>query len=270
MPPREPSLGKGGFSGRTSSKLTLDTLGPSGSLSSRRMSLVEIIPPIVNALASEGPLFQAQPAFVDTNTTPHLSIPNVRVCLDDSLFQGPDYRKLAWLCMVADIRAQRSYQVQDGPVDAALLLKLRECAATISPKKAVLELLEEFSSVDVFPFLEALLRGSTMPLMPESGSQTGGDYLEYINLLNQLMMMATQLHNDALDPRNHKYAAHQVAILYQSLNMLKGQTKPLRKRIEERFDEIKTITENAASPYLGAELQYWSGNLPLRVPFPST
>lgn len=42
----------------------------------------------------------------------------------------------------------------------------------------------------------------------------GGDYLEYINLLNQLMMMATQLHNDALDPRNHKYAAHQVAILY--------------------------------------------------------
>lgn len=58
--------------------------------------------------------------------------------------------------------------------------------------------------------------------------------------------------------------------LQQSLNMLKGQTKPLRKRIEERFDEIKTITENAASPYLGAELQYWSGNLPLRVPFPST
>mmetsp|Transcript_27614 Transcript_27614/g.49243 ORF Transcript_27614/g.49243 Transcript_27614/m.49243 type:complete len:178 (-) Transcript_27614:104-637(-) len=89
------------------------------------------------------------------------------------------------------------------------------------------------------------------------GFLAGDEYLEYINLLNQLMMMATQLHNDALDPRNHKYSAHQIAILYQSLNMLKGQTKPLRKRIEERFDEIKTITESVVSPYLGSDLQFW-------------
>ena len=45
---------------------------------------------------------------------------------------------------------------------------------------------------------------------------TAMDYLDFVNSLNQLMMMATQLHNDALDPRNHKYSAHQIALLYVS------------------------------------------------------
>lgn len=120
----------------------------------------------------------------------------------------------------------------------------------------------------------------------------GSNYLDYISALNQVMMMATQLHNDALDPRNHKYAAHQIALFYvcpiflltgvcawlcfplllllclhvvietaalpqQTLNGLRGSTKPLRKRIEDRFDEIKGITENSSTPYLGADLQHW-------------
>jgi hypothetical protein len=32
----------------------------------------------------------------------------------------------------------------------------------------------------------------------------------------QVVMMGTQLYNDALVPQHHKYAAHQIALLYVS------------------------------------------------------
>jgi hypothetical protein len=41
-------------------------------------------------------------------------------------------------------------------------------------------------------------------------------YLTYVSLLNQAVMMSTQLYNDATNPGHHKYAAHQVALLYVS------------------------------------------------------
>lgn len=44
----------------------------------------------------------------------------------------------------------------------------------------------------------------------------GGAYLNYVSLLNQAVMMSTQLYNDATNPAHHKYAAHQVALLYVS------------------------------------------------------
>lgn len=45
----------------------------------------------------------------------------------------------------------------------------------------------------------------------------GAAYLNYVGLLNQAVMMSTQLYNDATNPAHHKYAAHQVALLYVSV-----------------------------------------------------
>ena len=45
--------------------------------------------------------------------------------------------------------------------------------------------------------------------------------------------------------------------MQQCLNMLQGDTKPIRKLVEVRFDEIKTITESK-SPVLDMELSDWS------------
>ena len=42
----------------------------------------------------------------------------------------------------------------------------------------------------------------------------------------------------------------------QCLNMLQGETKPIRKLVEVRFDEIKTITESK-NPILDMELSDW-------------
>lgn len=50
----------------------------------------------------------------------------------------------------------------------------------------------------------------------------GGAYLNYVSLLNQAVMMSTQLYNDATNPAHHKYAAHQVALLYVSAHASTG------------------------------------------------
>lgn len=42
----------------------------------------------------------------------------------------------------------------------------------------------------------------------------GASYFQYISLLNQVVMMGTQLYHDACMPQHHKYAAHQIALLY--------------------------------------------------------
>lgn len=44
--------------------------------------------------------------------------------------------------------------------------------------------------------------------------------------------------------------------LQQCLNMLQGDTKPIRRVVEARFDEIKAITESR-EPYLPVELSAW-------------
>jgi hypothetical protein len=50
----------------------------------------------------------------------------------------------------------------------------------------------------------------------------GAAYLNYVGLLNQTVMMSTQLYNDATNPAHHKYTAHQVALLYVSTHKSKA------------------------------------------------
>jgi hypothetical protein len=45
-------------------------------------------------------------------------------------------------------------------------------------------------------------------------------------------------------------------LLQQSLNMLQGETKPIRRVIEGRFDEIKAITESGR-PNMTPEMCTW-------------
>eukprot|EP00878_Enallax_costatus_P033231 GHUV01036633.1.p1 GENE.GHUV01036633.1~~GHUV01036633.1.p1 ORF type:complete len:177 (+),score=61.81 GHUV01036633.1:400-930(+) len=123
------------------------------------------------------------------------------------------------------------------------------------PQQKPLDTLAEMGILDFVPFLARLMQpAKQVEQLPAIGA--GGAYMNYISLLNQALMMSTQLYNDATNPAHHKYAAHQVALLYQSLNMLQGETKPIRRLIEARFDDIKGITESQ-QPYLEFELSAW-------------
>ena len=46
------------------------------------------------------------------------------------------------------------------------------------------------------------------------------------------------------------------ACLQQSLNMLQGETKPIRRLVEARFDDIKATTEGS-QPVLPQETSNW-------------
>ena len=48
-------------------------------------------------------------------------------------------------------------------------------------------------------------------------THTGSSYLTYVSLMNQVVMMGTQIYHDACVPQHHKYIAHQLALLYVSV-----------------------------------------------------
>lgn len=47
-----------------------------------------------------------------------------------------------------------------------------------------------------------------------------------------------------------------ISSVQQCLNQLQGETKPIRRIIESRFEEIKAITESS-HPVFEAELSNW-------------
>ena len=66
------------------------------------------------------------------------------------------------------------------------------------------------------PFVKSLTQDAPAPPSAVCSHPAGVDYLNYVSMLNQVVMMGTQLFNDATVPQHHKYAAHQIALLYVS------------------------------------------------------
>ncbi|KAF8063707.1 DTX14 [Scenedesmus sp. PABB004] len=171
---------------------------------------------------------------------------SLRPCLDKRLREHMDRRALAALTLTVK-GAAFTQQEALGRVEAM--------CRQYRPEQKPVDTLAEIGLLDAVPFLARRLCAARQAEQAP-GVAPGGAYLAYVGLLNQAVMMSTQLYNDAANPAHHKYAAHQVALLYQSLNMLQGETKPIRRLIEGRFDDIKAITEGP-TPYLDPELGSW-------------
>lgn len=87
--------------------------------------------------------------------------------------------------------------------------------------------LRQSGLLDFYPYLaRQLTNQSGQEQQQQQQSSPGTSYLNYVSLLNQVVMMGTQLYNDAVTPAHHKYAAHQIALLYVS-NQLPGTHKHL-------------------------------------------
>ncbi|KAF9437890.1 hypothetical protein BGZ76_010672 [Entomortierella beljakovae] len=92
----------------------------------------------------------------------------------------------------------------------------------------------------------------------------GGSFIEshfrQMSTINQLVSIALQLQND-LKLSNHKFIAHQVALLYQCINQAGPQfSKKYKSRVEENFDSLKKINMSE-EPRLPIELQAWLSDL---------
>ncbi|KAF8940027.1 hypothetical protein BGZ47_007908 [Haplosporangium gracile] len=93
----------------------------------------------------------------------------------------------------------------------------------------------------------------------------GGSYIEahfqHMSSINQLTSIALQLQND-IKLTNHKFVAHQVALLYQCITQAGSQfSKKYKSRVEENFDALKEASSVSDEPYLPIELQAWLNDL---------
>ncbi len=181
-------------------------------------------------------------------------------------------------------------EAQGSAASERVILRERDDAPFLTEFPAGLQVLEKLGLYDAFPYLRQGVNGGGK--LEHVSQNPSSAYLTYVSQLNQVVMMGTQLYHDACVPQHHKYCAHQIALLYvstkgpcfrvlakrwaaasllrpsmmaivplsqktqQCLNMLQGDTKPIRKLVEVRFDEIKQITESR-NPILDLELSDW-------------
>eukprot|EP00877_Chromochloris_zofingiensis_P007832 jgi/Chrzof1/3301/Cz12g20050.t1 len=204
----------------------------------------------VCALASP-PLVHTLPAYLS-------GCFEVRPQLDTPLIQRVDFKEVTALAAVLDASAEREEKVPGATfTQKAGLQQLQLWARLLNPHQKPVDTLRQSGLLDFYPYLaRQLTNQSGQEQQQQQQSSPGTSYLNYVSLLNQVVMMGTQLYNDAVTPAHHKYAAHQIALLYQSLNMLQGDTKPIRRLVEARFDEIKTVTESV-KPMLSVETSNW-------------
>ncbi|KAF9958543.1 hypothetical protein BGZ72_000212 [Mortierella alpina] len=116
-----------------------------------------------------------------------------------------------------------------------------------------------------------MIRTGLVEMFPKSSEHLGIDpivpggsflegHLRQMASVNQLVSIALQLQNDLRLP-NHKFIAHQVALLYQCINQA-GQTfMQFKARVEEQFNALKEFCNASEEPYLTPTLQTWLTDL---------
>jgi len=82
------------------------------------------------------------------------------------------------------------------------------------------------------------------------------EYFKYMGVMNQVMSLCRQIQSD-VQSGQHKYMAHQIALLYQSLGALGKPAVEVRKEIEANFGRVKGTTEGSKVPTLPEEIQRW-------------
>lgn len=91
------------------------------------------------------------------------------------------------------------------------------------------------------------------------------NYFLTVSSLSQLSTLARQLHNDCINPSSHKYIAHQLALLYQTVSQIKSPIfEQHKKSIEEMFKPIKATlatTDDQQKRCLTESQQEWLLNL---------
>ncbi|KXS21547.1 hypothetical protein M427DRAFT_50973 [Gonapodya prolifera JEL478] len=127
---------------------------------------------------------------------------------------------------------------------------------------------QSYLSPHLAPLFPRLARHLGVPL-PDAASKSGaggrGDVRSHFHAataLNQVVAMALQLRADvALE--NHKYMAHQLALLYQSLTTTGPPLSRHQARIQREFESIKAVTsrEGVEAPKLADAHREWYRSL---------
>ncbi|KAI9239327.1 MAG: hypothetical protein BYD32DRAFT_411538 [Podila humilis] len=112
-----------------------------------------------------------------------------------------------------------------------------------------------------------MIRTGLAEMFPKSSEYLGIDpvipgasfleaHFRQMSYTNQLVSIALQLQND-LRLTNHKYMAHQTALLYQCINQAGPMFSKYKARVEEQFNTLKEVSNQSDEPCLTPELQSW-------------
>jgi len=183
----------------------------------------------------------------------------VEIFLDDKLWGGPDLSKLLALCAYTTMMCERSREVRSDTSSLCSEEHKRQietiCSSLPNEVDSIPVALQQLEMSQLFPEIASVWNTGRAPDPPTR--QPGLDYLAQVSVLNQLLSMSRQLHNDSQTKTNHKYIAHQIALLYQCLNQTRGETRPFKRRIETMFDKIKGVTESKTQPTLDEPQKRW-------------
>ena len=177
------------------------------------------------------------------------------VQLDEALIGGPDLRQMLALSMYSNVATELSRKFRD-PRFLGGDQHVQDLISGYGPYTDGNSELQRTQVAKLFPDLDAVLR-TGHPNPTRSEKQPGLEYFSQMTVWNQLLTMTQQLHHDAENAINHKYVAHQIALLYQCLNLARGEFKPFKRDIEGEFDKIKALTESCSAPQLTFEQRQW-------------
>lgn len=153
------------------------------------------------------------------------------------------------------------YQNSFEPKARVVLRKMEEYLQFLPrPQPTLEEYLEYTGLAELFP------RVMSYVVNPELPSFFGQEYhleehFSTFGLLNQLVTLSHQLNYDAFNRSNHKYMAHQLALLYQSINLL--GSKELfahKKEVEGNFKVFKSklaVKDKESVPKLPDDEKEW-------------
>mmetsp|Transcript_174 Transcript_174/g.339 ORF Transcript_174/g.339 Transcript_174/m.339 type:complete len:246 (-) Transcript_174:499-1236(-) len=205
----------------------------------------------MSAIAASPPIFQPSNFLAEIG-------PLVSLRVNDPVWAIGSVRDLLSLCSQLSCLLEKEAKVGKRPLTeqlkANLLEKISRIVQRADSHSSLDKCLEDFHLGPWFPNVISDLSGQ--PRTYSDGPIAFKDYIAFMALINQVMVMSSQLRDD-MTLVNHKYIAHQIALLYQCLNGIRNGVDKYKKRIETRFEEIKAITEQSTCPQLLDTQRTW-------------
>ncbi len=128
-------------------------------------------------------------------------------------------------------------------------------ALTQQPGTEPIGVLDQTGLSELCPLVGHFL-GDPSRVYRSEGAPSINEYIDHAAAIQQLHSTALMIRADATAGR-HKYVAHKLALLYHAVNASRVSREVLRRRIEERFEEAKELTEGSDAPVLPPDLVEW-------------
>ncbi|KXJ11093.1 uncharacterized protein LOC110244242 [Exaiptasia diaphana] len=187
--------------------------------------------------------------------------------------------ELLTLCSQLEVLCKKEYTTSTGELERAhkveyqshfepkaqfLIEKMRRMLLFLpEPQPSLKEYMRQTGLSVLFPKVASYLANPERPQFYLQKSAMDG-YFQQFAMLNQMVTLSQQLNSDIFNLGNHKYIAHQTALLYQAVNQAGNSMSDYKKNIEGNFKALKSslnVSGKDAVPKLPQEQKDWLNNI---------